>query len=371
MPINKGNLVDSISASGTIFSAKVENVSSSVSCPIEKIQVEVGDEVKAGQLMAVLDMESVYTEFDKAQSTLNASKRDLDTKTKDFEINQQLFNDGGVSQQDLDNSEIAVENAKETYRNAETNYNRLKNDLEEGNIVAPISGTVTESNAEVGLEPPDGILFVVEDIKDLYVTATVKEFNIGSIQIGQDVLIQTNVTGSKTFKGKLSYISPKAVSEPGATDVEFEIKVKVLDYDPLMKIGMNAFLEIILISKEDVYSVPFDAVVSKPNGENAIYAVKENVVVEIPVETGIENATFIEVSGDGLEDGLIIVPKPSSVTVGQTITTSGNNMGGARSENQGQQPEGYGSGGPAGRGTSQAPSSGTSNQLPAANRPQN
>ncbi len=137
--LSKGVVTNSISSSGTIYSAKVENVSSSVDCPIEKIYVEVGDKVKKGDIMASLDMDTVYTNFDKAEATLNAAKRDLEAKEKEYEVNKLLFNDGGVTEKELNSSLTAYENAKETYRNAETNYNTLSKDLTEGNLIAPLT----------------------------------------------------------------------------------------------------------------------------------------------------------------------------------------------------------------------------------------
>ncbi len=101
-----------------------------------------------------------------------------------------------------------------------------------------------------------------------------------------------------------------------------------------MKIGMNAFVDIILESKENVFSVPFDSVVAK-KGQSSIYIVDDsNKVVEIPVTTGIETATSMEIAGDGLQEGMKVVIKPSLVTVGQTITPSANNLpAGTRSTN--------------------------------------
>lgn len=318
MVLSKGVLTDSLSLSGKIYSAKVENVCSSVDCPIEQVYVKIGDKVKKGDLMAALDMTTIYADFDKAQAALASAKRELDTKTKDHSVNKILFEQEGITRSELEKSESVLEDAKEAYRNAETNYDSLQNELAKGKILAPIGGTVTEMDAEVGLKPPDGVLFVVEDTNDLYAMAKTKEFSIEKLKIGQDVLIKTNVSGDKAFKGKLTYISPKAVSDVDSTNVEFEVKVKINGSDPLLKIGMNAFLEIIFTSKENVYSVPFDTLVTQ-NGRNSVYVLQNNIVAEIPVKTGIETATNVEISGDGLQDGLKVVTKPGTVKLGQAI----------------------------------------------------
>ncbi|MCG1024858.1 efflux RND transporter periplasmic adaptor subunit [Dehalobacter sp.] len=316
MDLTKGTIINSITASGTIYSAKTMNVCSSVTYPVEEIRVNDGDKVKAGQIMAVLHTGSLSTDLDKAQLTLDAAERDLTSKSNDYENNKVLYEEGAVSLLDLNNSLNALENAKDTYHEAETNQNDLKKKLTDCNIVAPISGTVTESNAEVGLAP-SGILFVVEDAGDLYVAAKVKEFSISKIKVGQEVQLKTNVTGNNSFKGTLSYISPKAVSDSSSTNVEFEIKVKISNPDPLMKIGMNAFLDIIVTSKDNVYSVSYDTVVTGKDGQSSVYALKDNTVIQVSVKTGIENDTNIEIIGEGLQDGMKIVTNPGSVIIGQ------------------------------------------------------
>nr|WP_282432045.1 efflux RND transporter periplasmic adaptor subunit [Dehalobacter restrictus] len=245
-----------------------------------------------------------------------AAERDITTKSTDYENNKVLYEEGAVSLLDLNNSLNALENAKDTYHEAETNQNDLKKKLTDCNIVAPTSGTVTESNAEVGLAP-SGILFVIEDAGDLFVAAKVKEFNISKLKVGQEVQVKTNVTGNNSFKGTLSYISPKAVSDSSSTNVEFEIKVKISNPDPLMKIGMNAFLSIIVTSKDNVYTVPYDTVITGKNGQSTVYTLKDNTVIQVSVKTGIENDTNIEIVGEGLQDGMKIVTNPGSVILGQ------------------------------------------------------
>jgi multidrug efflux pump subunit AcrA (membrane-fusion protein) len=152
------------------------------------------------------------------------------------------------------------------------------------------------------------------------------------VQVGQDVLIKTNVTGDKSYKGKVSYIAPKSEgaassgsssSSSSSTNVLFEVRVKIEEQDPVMKIGMNAFLNIILQSKEDVFSVPFDCVVSR-NGQSSIYILdKSNKVTAVPVTTGLETETSVEISGDGLEEGMKVITKPSQVRVGEVVASSG------------------------------------------------
>ena len=204
----------------------------------------------------------------------------------------------------------------------ELTLERLNRQLADGEIIAEASGVITAVNAKVGATP-QGILFVIDNKDELYVSAPVKEYNLNSISIGQEIMITTDATGDQRFSATLSYISPKAVSQAGSTSVEFEVRATLTDPDEAIKIGMNAFLNIIVETKENVYSVPVSAVVTNEKG-SFVYAAPENTSndrrgrrsadaperLEIPVTLGLKTSTTIEISGAGLKDGLQILTDP-------------------------------------------------------------
>jgi len=183
---------------------------------------------------------------------------------------------------------------------------KLNRQLDSGQIIAEAGGVITAVNAKVGAAP-SGVLFVIDNKDALYVSARVKEYNLNTLFIGQEITITTDATGSKKCGAALSYISPKAVSEAGSTSVEFEIRAALTDPDDAIKIGMNAFLNIIQQTKENVYAVPVSAVVTDGRG-SFIYAMPDRA--EIPVTLGIKTSTSVEIAGGGLRDGLQILTDP-------------------------------------------------------------
>ncbi|MCL2046609.1 MAG: efflux RND transporter periplasmic adaptor subunit [Oscillospiraceae bacterium] len=193
-------------------------------------------------------------------------------------------------------------------RTQELNLERLNNSLANGTIVATADGVITESNIRVGA-PPSGILFVIEDTEDLYVTARVREYNLTSLDVGQDTEITTDASAGVIFQGVVTYISPKAVSAAGSTSVEFELKSQLLTFDSTIRIGMNAFLNIIMETREEVYSVPASILVSKDDGEY-VYAIEEGETIEILVETGLRTSTNTEIFSDELYDGMELLLDP-------------------------------------------------------------
>lgn len=486
--LSKGELVESLSTSGTIYSRNTEEVYTTLSYTVKEIKVEIGDIVKKGDILAVLDtstlkydieqaqinlnnaiksstetnftlknniesanisvstsnislekqqlnydllkeqinnktdselvsaqnsidsanssietenqnMESSKLSVESAQLDLDLAKSDVDTKTLDYETNKSLFDSGIISKSDLDISErdlessnasyqkssASYEKAKSSYENSITNYEnskldydkavanfsrveqKLKNDLlvmqkdieslklsnkksqnelnsakekstttvssiesqqislnelteqlDKIEIKASIDGTITAVNTTVGSTPKD-ILFEIQDLNNLYVSTNIKELKIGKVLKGQDVSVTTQATDNKIMNGTVDFISQTSTSTSTTTDVEYEAKINMIDVDPNLKIGMNAFLNITLQSKKDIYSVPYDAIVYARGKGSSVYALVNNIVTELSVTTGMENDILTEISGDGIADGVIIITNPTTVTLGQSI----------------------------------------------------
>ena len=240
------------------------------------------------------------------------------------------------AQNSLKNAENALSQTKAEQGNAGKAVNlqgltleKLERQLAEGQIVAEATGVITAVNATVGATP-QGALFVIDNKDDLYVSAKVKEYNLNSLVVGQEVQVTTDATGTKKLNAVLSYISPKAVSAAGSTSVEFEIKATIAEPDEAIKIGMNAFLNIVTASKQGVYAAPVSAVVTNEKG-SFVYAVPNapangsqprarraagnnpaEARQEIKVTLGLKTSTSVEISGEGLKDGLLILTDPQN-----------------------------------------------------------
>ena len=178
---------------------------------------------------------------------------------------------------------------------------KLESQLEKGEIIATVDGIITQVKAEVGTISGD-ILFVIEDLDNVHVKANIKEHNLSSIDLGQKVIITTLASGDETFEGNVTFISPRSVSPNGSPSVEFELNAKPKTMSSKIKPGMNAFLNIIIDYKKDVFAVPMTAI-SKEDNVNYIYTIEDE---KIPVEIGISTKTEVEISGSGLLEGLEI-----------------------------------------------------------------
>ncbi len=395
--LKKTSLQDSISLSGTVQSDNSSNVYTTLTLPVKEVKVKVGDTVKAGQTLAVLDsdslsqdvqsaqystkyaQESARLSLDKAKSdyenalelynsnqnsdivnakaAATSAQLDLSNQQKSYDYNKYLYDSGELSKMALNqeqskltaaqnayskavSTQKSAENAaqqnlktlKNNYDLAQAKYNdksqeisleKQQQNLKDSVITAPVDGTVTVVNATVGA-PASGVLFTLEDTNRLIVNTEIKEYDVDQVTVGKKVIIKTDATGSTELSGEVTRVSPSATTATqGTNNVTFAAEVKVDSSNPSLKIGMKARMNIVLSEKSDIYAVPYDAVLHKDDGSAYVLAaVKSGDAYKakaIPVQTGLENDISIEISGDGISDGVQIVSNPENISDGSLL----------------------------------------------------
>jgi RND family efflux transporter MFP subunit len=323
----KSMLTESVSVTGTIESGNSKNVYTTLNYPAKEVMVEVGDIVKAGDVLATLDTANLALDLQQAiynaESTSGSAKIALDNFKTVYESNKLSYEMGEISQSELTKSLNDYKNAQLNYNNnsASITVQKLQDQLNDSIIKAPISGSVTLVNVTVG-NMASGILFEVEDIGSLKVTTGIKEFDVSKVKVGQKVQIKTDSTGDKVINGTVTLISPAANKGTNgqtvsSSDVQFDAEVLINDKDPNLKIGMNARMNITIAEKKDIYSVPFDAITQNATGDKVIYIAEKQgsnyIVKELPVKTGLETDFYIEISGDKIVDGLFVISNPGTL----------------------------------------------------------
>jgi len=195
----------------------------------------------------------------------------------------------------------------------------LNQQLDDSVITSPTSGVITDRLAVVG-GAATGILFIIEDTTDLYVTMRVREHNLSRVYIGQPATVQVDAASNRVFDGEVIYISPRAVTAPGDTSVEFEVRVRMFDVDDsVVRIGMNASANLIVEQRDDAFAVFYDAIIMIPGEGSFIYILNNNVVERVAVTTGMRTDMFIEITGAALEEGMVVISNPFLVELGQVI----------------------------------------------------
>ncbi len=212
---------------------------------------------------------------------------------------------------------------------------KLQKDFSECTVKAPASGVVTAVYAKEGL-PGNGLLFVVEDIDRLVVKTEVKEYDIASLREGMKSVIKSDALGDKTFDGEVARIAPAAVKDKdGETKTDgtaaYETEIALLEADAGLRVGMKVRLNVIVERKENVLSVPFEAVTSDAEGNSIVYvlreeqgtsdsgAVMQTLARAVAVTPGMETDFALEISSKELKEGDRVISDPTGISDGMAV----------------------------------------------------
>ena len=279
---------------------------------VVKLPVKEGDLVRAGALIAQLDLaeESVQTE-----SVLMQSKATYEEAGKNLKRVEDLFHKGMVAQQDLDASRRVYEVAKSQYQ-AATADAVVKRDYSV--IRAPFEGVIAKKTAEVGeiLLPGKEIVTIVNPDK-IYVLATIDEVDVGRLKIGQPVTITVDAFPGEKFEGSIRRISP-IVSGGKLETRTADVWVYFNKKDSRIKPGMSSDIEILITTLQGVLSVPSQAIIDRDGKKQAYVAIGSDLKPGAkaaaklkPVEIGVTNWSYTEVT-KGLSTGEYVITTPEA-----------------------------------------------------------
>ena len=278
-------------------------------------------------------VDTAYEAYLDAQVTLENTQADAQETLADYadRLNT-AYAAYESAQAGLESTENAAQNQLQSYQdslnsayaNADTgtsdvSLRQLRADLEGTEITAPSAGTVTAVYAEVGSSGA-GLLFVIEDVDNLVVATSVKDYDVASVSTGMAVAIQSDSTGDEVYDGEVTSIAPTAAKNAaGETDtsgdISFATDVAVTSQDTGLRIGMSVELDFVLDEALNALSVPYDAVYENDQGQTCLLVLEEGedgelLLTELPVTTGLETDLDIAVEGEGLTEGVQVVTDP-------------------------------------------------------------
>lgn len=275
--------------------------------------------------------------FEEELSRAEESKKSLQNEYETAKNNKK--NTNKQNQSGIDNASEALKtaksNGKKSIKEARKQVKEAKGQLANCKVTATASGIVTAVYVEAGDNYNGGSIVQIDNTSSFKVTASVDEYDISSISKGQKAVVLTAATDEDGLEGKVTFVAPSTVSTgvaetgsmgSGSSSDGYEIEITLDKKDDRLRMGMTARCSIILEEAEDVYAVPYDAVHENKDGKSVIYVedmgqageVQEKAGQrEIEVTKGMESDYYVEISGNGLSEGLrVIIPTDSDVSSG-------------------------------------------------------
>ena len=346
------SVVETVAATGKIQPETEVKISSEVSGEIIELPVVEGQQVEKGDLLVRINPDLIQSALTQAQASLQNVKANqaqseaaLKVAKANYERNQKLFEKGVISRSEWDQSisdyEIAQANVKSAFYNVQSaaaNVNQSRNNLSRTSIYAPISGTISKLDVElgervVGTQQMAGTeMMRVADLGNMEVEVDVNENDIVKINIGDSTRVEVDAYLKKRFKGEVTEIANSAESNLTADQVtNFKVKVRILEesykdlvegkpeaYSPFRP-GMTATVDIITNRVDDAISVPISAIVIKNDTTattgfgtsqyEAVFVKNGDKASLKRIKTGIQDDSNIVVS-EGLETGDEVITGP-------------------------------------------------------------
>jgi len=359
MKTKKDKIEDIATFTGQIEAGDEVKIVSKISGKVKEVNFEVGDYVKEGEPLVILETEELYDQLSQAEAALATAKANLAANEAgtlpqqleqaksafeqaeanylnvkaDYERMKALYEADAISKQAFDSMELKYKVAKSQYESAkeqlrlteerlpkniealraqvaqaQAQVELIKTNIKNSVIKAPISGLVSSKQINPGEMCQAGAaLGSIVNIDKVKVVIDVPEEDINKIKEGQETTVNIDALGDEgKIKGKISIISPAS----GSSRL-FKVKIEMENKDHTLKPGMFASVNVVRGIKENVITVPKDAVMIKKHG-NVVYVVKEGIAEERLVKIGVTNGDRVEIT-EGLNEG-------------ETVVISGQNM---------------------------------------------
>ncbi len=304
-------------ATGKVVPEDEIEIKPQISGIIEKIYLEEGVEVKAGDLIALIKVVPNEQSLNQARGRVRNAELALNNVKIEYNRNKALFDKGVISSQDFNSLQLQYDQAQQELSNAQSDYQIIRRGSTGGsasantNIRATVNGTILEIPVEEGDQViqsnnfNDGTtIATIADLTKMIFEGKVDEGEVGKLQVGTALKISLGAVEGKELDAKLRFIAPKGVEETGAVQFKIEGDVEVND-SIFIRAGYSANASMVLEKKDSIMVIPeallqFDKKTDKPYVE---VSTGEQEFERKDIEIGISDGVNVEIiSGITEED---------------------------------------------------------------------
>ena len=344
--VTRGEIRETISASGEIQAKTRINIGTSVAGEIKVLHVKDGQDVKAGDLLVTIDQERLKQQMSQAVAMMDAVRKDatrleaaMKRSRESVARTESLFRQGLVSDEDYRQAQLARESAELNFEAAKANVVQnqanvaaMRDSFGKTIIKAPIAGRVTALKAEMGETAipgtsnlPGATLMVISDMSEIIAEIKVNESEVVRLRTGQAAQVIVESLPGRVFQGKVYEIA-SAAEQSGQDANMYKIKV-ALDMSSQdigqLRPGMSTRAVILTAELRDVLRVPLQAVLDRegsmeearqkgllsPETRSVVMVVQGHKAEERALTVGIANTQSYEVKS-GLAVGERVLTGP-------------------------------------------------------------
>ena len=256
-----------IVATGKVIPKDEVEIKPQITGIIETILVKEGEQVKAGDLLAIIKVVPNEQSLNNAQGRVKNSEYILTNMQSEFDRNKTLFSKGIISEQEYDNIELKYNQSVQDLKNAKSDYQIIKlgsaggSSIANTNIRATVTGTVLEIPVKKGDQVIQANTFnagttiaTIADLNIMIFEGKVDEAEVGKLKQDMPLIVTLAAIEDKEYKANLKFIAPKGIEEAGA--VQFKIEGEVyLDNEYFVRAGYSANASIVTQRRDSILAI--------------------------------------------------------------------------------------------------------------------
>jgi HlyD family secretion protein len=266
--VERGDVVSSVAATGTLSAVTTVKVGSEVSGIVSRLLVDFNSEVRKGQLLAELDPTTFQAQVDQRRADLDKGKVEARNAAIAFERARKLLAQQLISQSEFDIADLNLKSANASVAQAEATLRQAATNLARARIHSPIDGVVVDRQYDVGqtvaasFQAPT-LFTIAQDLTKMQVAINVDEADVGRIREGQPARFTVDAFPDQSFAGRISQVrlAPQTVQNVVTYPVLLDVANPRLELKP----GMTASVSIPVESRSDVVRVPNAALRFRPD----------------------------------------------------------------------------------------------------------
>ena len=318
---------------------------------LESATEENREELEQAYNAANSEYQAAQVQTDNAKAAFDAAREVYENKDTQVESLLDDYRDAVTdAQENVSDAEVALQEAEEQrelalhgYSNSvssaqiaadqtvtEMNLADAQENIDKCTVTAPAAGTVTAVYVNEGESNASGsLLFVIENLEELEIVTSVREYDIASLAVGMPAEIKTDATGDTVYSGQVKDIAITAQKDAygntvSSSNAEFDVTLSVDPGEGGLLVGMNGRATITTDSTEGVLAVLYSSLGYDEDGAPYVMVARPQddgtlVVEKVPVETGVETDFEVEVISDALAEGDLILDDPTAVAEGTIL----------------------------------------------------
>jgi HlyD family secretion protein len=265
-PVERRSIVLSAQANGTVEPVDVVEVKSKASGTIVRMPVDIGSNVRTGDLLVQIDPRDVQNQYDQAAADLSSSTVSRAVALAQRNRSADLYKQKIITAQEMEQATLAFANADAAVIKARTNLSIARVRLQDATVRAPTNGTVIERPVSEGTVITSATtsasggttIMKMADLSKVRMRAFVNETDIGNVKPSQTATVTVDAFPNRRFVGIVEMVEPQAVVQSSVT--MFPVLVSLNNSDGALRPGMNGQVVMDIVRKDNVLAVPSDAI---------------------------------------------------------------------------------------------------------------